>query len=180
MIGLFCRGACLRATVPEIILSEAHCQANRGINAVLYSNFISYLSFFSFGISRKFFVCFFGEGTAVLALALTFAFAACSNRRTSTGRSDSSKSETSSKSSETSSKPSETKNNKGSGDTLPEFDKTGTIEETHLTDVYDVSITATELTYNNYEVALSLKLENKSDAKREVHCRHDWIWLQFR
>ena len=63
MIGLSCQGACLRATVPEIILSEAHCQANRGINAVLYSNFISYLSFFSFGFSRKFFVCFFGEGT---------------------------------------------------------------------------------------------------------------------
>ena len=106
---------------------------------------------------------------AVLALALTFAFAACSNRRTSTGRSDSSKSETSSKSSETSSKLSDTNNDPESSDTLPAFDKTGTIEETHLTDVYDVSITATKLTYNNYEVALSLKLENKSDAKREVH-----------
>ena len=65
MIGLSCQGACLRATVPEIILSEAHCQANRGINAVLQSNFVSYLSFFSFGFLPAFFVYFFGEGTLV-------------------------------------------------------------------------------------------------------------------
>ncbi|MBR1482805.1 MAG: hypothetical protein IJ598_07575, partial [Ruminococcus sp.] len=47
----------------EIILSEAHCQANRGINALSQSNFVSYLSFFSFGFLPAFFVYFFGEGT---------------------------------------------------------------------------------------------------------------------
>lgn len=59
--------------------------------------------------------------------------------------------------------------NRGSNDILPEFDKTGKIEETQLTDTFDVIVTATDLTYNNYEVTLSLKLENKSDAKREAY-----------
>ena len=63
MIGFSCQGVCHRSTVPEIILSEAHCQANRGINALTQSNFISYLSFFSFGFLPAFFVYFFGEGT---------------------------------------------------------------------------------------------------------------------
>ena len=98
----------------------------------------------------------------VLVLALTFAFTACSNSGTSTDGSDSSQADASSKSSDTN-------NNKGSSDILPEFDKSGTIKETHMTDVFDVSITATELTYTNSTVELSLKLENKSNAKREVH-----------
>ena len=98
----------------------------------------------------------------VLVLALIFTFAACSNGGTSTDGSDLSQADACSKSSDTN-------NNKGSSDILPEFDKTGKIEETKLTDTFDVSITATELTYNNYEVSLSLKLENKSNAKREVH-----------
>ncbi|WP_405356911.1 hypothetical protein [Ruminococcus sp.] len=97
----------------------------------------------------------------VLVLALIFTFAACSNGGTSTVGSDSSQADASSKSSDTN-------NNKRSSDILPEFDKTGKIEETKLTDTFDVSITATELTYNNYEVSLSLKLENKSNAKRSV------------
>ena len=76
MIGLSCQGACHRATVPEIILSEAHCQANRGINAVLYSNFISYLSFFSFGFCVSFLSVFSGrahraiEGIGMLGAVL--------------------------------------------------------------------------------------------------------------
>ena len=49
-------------TVPEIILSEAYCQVNRGINAVQYSNLIPYLSFFSFGFSPAFFCLFFRGG----------------------------------------------------------------------------------------------------------------------
>ncbi len=74
MIGLSCQSAYLRATVPEIILSEAHCQANRGINALSQSNFISHLSFFSFGFSRTFFVCFFGEGTLIFKAQKRYAF----------------------------------------------------------------------------------------------------------
>ena len=38
-----------------------------------------------------------------------------------------------------------------------------------MKDVFDVSITATELTYTNSTVELSLKLENKSSAKRKAH-----------
>ena len=98
----------------------------------------------------------------VMIAVLTFVFAACSKGGTSTDGSDSSQADASSKSSDTN-------NNKGSSDILPEFDKSGTIKETHMTDVFDVSITATELTYTNSTVELSLKLENKSNAKREVH-----------
>ena len=109
----------------------------------------------------------------VLVLALTFAFTACSNSGTSTDGSDSSQADTSSKSSAANTNTGDNNNgdnnNKGSNNILPEFDKTGKIEETKLTDTFDVSITATELTYNNYEVTLSLKLENKSDAKREAY-----------
>lgn len=104
----------------------------------------------------------------VLVLALTFAFTACSSSGTATDGSDSSQADTSSKSSDGNNNTGDN-NNKGSNNILPEFDKTGKIEETKLTDTFDVSITATELTYNNYKVTLSLKLENKSDAKREVH-----------
>ncbi len=98
----------------------------------------------------------------VLVLALTITFTACSNSGTSTDGSNSSQADTDSESSDTD-------NAAESNDILPEFDKTGKIEETPLTDTFDVKITATELTYDNYEVTLSLKLENKSDAKREVY-----------
>ncbi len=56
-----------------------------------------------------------------------------------------------------------------SDDILPEFDKSYGIEETHLTDTYDVSITATGLTYTDYSATLSLRIENKSDTNREVY-----------
>lgn len=99
----------------------------------------------------------------VMMIVLTFVFAACSNGGSSNG-SGSSQADTASSENNDSKKDSE-----GTGDILPAFDKTGTIEETHMTDVYDVSITATGLTYTNSTVELSLKLENKSDAKREAH-----------
>lgn len=98
----------------------------------------------------------------LLVLALTFTFAACSNSKPSPGGSDSDQADTSSK-------PSEEKKVQGISDTLPEFDKSGTIQETHLADVYGVSITATGLSYTNSAVKLSLKLENNSDAKREAY-----------
>jgi len=43
-----------------------------------------------------------------------------------------------------------------------EFNKNASIEETVLVDEYDVKITATELTYNNYAAELSLAIENNS------------------
>jgi hypothetical protein len=52
--------------VPDIILSEAHCQVNRGINAVSSNDLSLFLSFFSFGFPRTFCVDFFGEGTFIL------------------------------------------------------------------------------------------------------------------
>ena len=102
----------------------------------------------------------------LMAAALVFAFTACSG--TDSGKTDSDSSQT-----DVNSKPSSEKDAKGS-DTgshgiLPEFDKTGTIEETLLTETYGVSITATGLTYTNSAVKLSLKLENKSDSKREAY-----------
>lgn len=101
----------------------------------------------------------------VMIAVLTFVFAACSNGGSPADGSDSSKADANATSS---SKDDSKDNSKGSGDILPEFDKTGTIEETHMTDVFDVSITATGLTYTNSSVELSVKLENKSDAKRKV------------
>ena len=98
----------------------------------------------------------------LLVLALTFTFAACSNSKPSSEGSDSDQADTNSK-------PSEEKKVQGISDTLPEFDKSGTIQETHLADVYGVSITATGLSYTNSAVKLSLKLENNSDAKREAY-----------
>ena len=97
----------------------------------------------------------------VMVLALIFVFAACSNGAKPTDGSGTAQTDTNPKTSD--------EGNKGKADILPQFDKSGTIEETKLTDTFDVSITATELTYNNYEVNLKLKLENKSDAKREAH-----------
>lgn len=44
-----------------------------------------------------------------------------------------------------------------------EFKKGATIEETVLVDEYNVKITATELTYGNYAVELTLVIENNSD-----------------
>ena len=99
----------------------------------------------------------------VMIVVLTFMFAACSNGGASSDGSGSSKADTASSDNSDSKS-----NSKGSDDLLPEFDKSGTIKETHMTDVFDVSITATELTYTNSTVELSLKLENKSNAKREV------------
>ena len=100
----------------------------------------------------------------VMIAILTFVFVACSNGGASSDGSGSSKTDAAS-----SSKDDSKSNSSGSDDLLPEFDKSGTIKETHMTDVFDVSITATELTYTNSTVELSLKLENKSNAKREVH-----------
>ena len=44
-----------------------------------------------------------------------------------------------------------------------EFNKGATIEETVLVDEYNVKITATELTYGDYEVEVELVIENNSD-----------------
>ncbi|MBQ9248485.1 MAG: hypothetical protein IJ171_07870, partial [Ruminococcus sp.] len=99
----------------------------------------------------------------VMIAVLTFVFAACSNGGASSDGSGSSKADTASSDNSDSKS-----NSKGSDDILPVFDKSGTIEETHMADVFDVSITATGLTYTNSSAELSLKLENKSDAKRKV------------
>lgn len=48
------------------------------------------------------------------------------------------------------------------GYTLGKFSKDATIEETVLYDKNDVKITATELVYEDYEVKLKLKIDNKS------------------
>ena len=75
----------------------------------------------------------------VMIAVLTFVFAACSNGGASSDGSGSSKADTASSDNSDSKS-----NSKGSDDLLPEFDKSGTIKETHMTDVFDVSITATE------------------------------------
>lgn len=102
----------------------------------------------------------------MMAAVLIFTFSACSDGGSSNDGSTSSKNDTSSVSSNESDAKSY---NQGKNDILPQFDKTGTIEETLLTETYDVSITATGLTYTNSAVKLSLKLENKADSKREAY-----------
>lgn len=102
----------------------------------------------------------------MMAAVLIFTFTACSKDDSASGGSASSKNDVSLASSNASDSKSD---NQGSYDILPEFDKSSTIEETHLTDTYDVSISATKLTYTNSSVKLSLKLENKSDSKREAY-----------
>ncbi len=102
----------------------------------------------------------------MMAAVLIFTFTACADGGSSNGGSTSSNNDASSVSSNDSNVG---VNNQGKNDILPEFDKTGTIEETHLTDTYDVSITAVGLSYTNSTVELTLKLENKSDSKREAY-----------
>ncbi len=50
-------------------------------------------------------------------------------------------------------------------DTVEEFAKDATIEETVLYDENDVKITATELNYGNYSANLEVTIENNSDEK---------------
>ena len=97
----------------------------------------------------------------IMVLILALAFTACSKENSNTPGGDLGSE------SDSSSKPNNSNN--GLNDLLPEFDKTYDIEETHLTDTYDVSITATQLSYSNSSVTLSLKIENKSDSDREVY-----------
>ena len=59
--------------------------------------------------------------------------------------------------------------NKGSSsDLLPAFDKTLGIDEVELTKTKGVIITATELTYNNYEAVLGIIIENTSKTEKNV------------
>lgn len=99
--------------------------------------------------------------TLILVLVITLSFVACSK-----GDSRPLNTNTDSKSDSLSNN---YDSHEKSSDILPEFDKSYTIEETYLTDTYDVSITATQLSYSNSSVILSLQFENKSDSDREVY-----------
>lgn len=97
----------------------------------------------------------------ILALIIVLSFSACSKDNSTIPSTD-----TASMPDSPSNKDS---NNKDSKELLPEFDKSYDIEETLLTDTYDVRITATQLSYSSSSVSISLRFENKSDENREVY-----------
>ena len=54
-------------------------------------------------------------------------------------------------------------------DLLPVFDKTLGIEETELIQIKGIKITATELSYTNYEAVLGIRIENTSKKPKEIY-----------
>lgn len=99
-----------------------------------------------------------------LTLLLTASLAACGNQTEGTSGTsvEPSASETQPAASDTGN---ETEPADMSEDTMNSytFNQNATIEETILVDEYDVKITATELTYDDYSAELALVIENNSD-----------------
>ncbi len=112
----------------------------------------------------------------LLVLVLLVSLSACDTRNEKTDRDDSDETVVvdSRPSIDAEDKEGEEDENKQSTLLKPrEFNKRATIEKTVLVDEYDVKITATKLTYNNYEAVLHLAIENNSDKDLKF-ITHSW------